>query len=321
MLHLVALHLILKQEGVCVFTSNKDDLDKGGTGVIDTIENGILKAVVKLTGAELVSLKSCDEQLEYLWQDDADSYSGHSPLLFPIVGSLPDDRYTYEGVSYEMGLHGFGSQLKFDLVEKQMDMLFYQTQYNHETLQQYPFKFKLGIRYALVKKMLIIRFEITNLDKGIMLFSIGAHPFFRCPLGQDEDISDYMLIFEKPETVKRRIKEGSLLTGETEDFLNQSREVKLSHSLFDRGAIILEGTRSKWVEMRNPNHKKAVRVYYTGFPYLGIWSFGDSPFVCIEPWCGIDSTFGDSHDLTKKEGLLKLNPRASFTCEYRIKVI
>jgi len=288
--------------------------------MIDSIENGKIKAAVKLAGAELVSLKRCDEQLDYLWQDNTDNYSGHSPLLFPVVGSLPEDRYTYQGKSYEMGLHGFGSQLKFVMVEKKVDMLSYQAQYNHNTLQQYPFKFELGIRYTLEDEALSIIFEVSNLDTGSMLFSIGAHPFFQCPLYRDENISDYLLVFEKNETVKRRIKEGALLTGKSEEFLNKSRKIRLSHSLFDRGAIILEGTKSNWVEMCSHNHNKAVRVEYEGFPYLGIWSFGESHFVCIEPWYGIDSTFTDSHELTEKEGLLKLNPGETFTCGYRIMV-
>ena len=58
---------------------------------------------------------------------------------------------------------------------------------------------------------------------------------------------------------------------------------------------------------------------FEGFPYFGIWSApNDAPFVCLEPWYGLDSTHGDSYDLRQKEGIMPLNPGEVFKCKYRI---
>lgn len=288
--------------------------------MIDIIENMSIKAALNHDNAELVSLKSCPDQFEYMWQDDPNGNSGHSPLLFPIVGSIPGDTYLLDGATYEMGLHGIASLLQYDLIEIKPDRIFYETGHNENTLKQYPYEFNLKIGYLLSEKTLRIRWEIINLDSKSIFFSIGAHPFFKCPFFPGEVMSDYLLTFEKNETVDRRIKEGGLLTGATEEFLSNSKEIKLSHSLFERDAIILEGLQSKWVEISSPGHEKSIRVYFEGFPYLGIWSFGDSPFVCIEPWQGVDSTVNDSQYFKLKEGLLKLKPGDSQTFEYSITV-
>ena len=288
--------------------------------MFDQIENGTIKAAVRTAGAELVSLQSSADRFEYLWQDNEGGCAGHSPLLFPIVGSLPDDRYTYQEKSYEMGLHGFAALLQFTAVERKPERVFYEARYNEATLEQYPFKFDLGIGYTLQGNTIGVKFAVSNLDTDFMLFSIGAHPFFQCPFYPGESMDDYLLLFETAETVQRRIKGDILLTGSAEPLLNSAREVRLSHELFARGAIILEGLQSRWVELRSPNHQKSIRVDFTGFPYLGIWSFGNSPFVCIEPWHGIDSTVDDPHDFTLKEGLIRLKPGGCFTCEYGITV-
>ncbi len=287
--------------------------------MIDIIENVLVRAALNQDNAELVSLKSCPDQFEYLWQDDdGGGNSGHSPLLFPIVGNIPGDCYLLDGITYEMGLHGIANLLQYSLAEIKPDRVLYKTGHNEDTLKQYPYKFGLTIGYLLRVNTLMVRWEVINLDSKPMYYSIGAHPFFNCPFFPGEKMSDYLLTFEKAETINRRIKEGGLLTGETEEFLRNSNEIRLSHSLFERDAIILEDLQSKWVEISSPRHDKSIRVYFEGFPYLGIWSFGDSPFVCIEPWQGIDSAVNDSQDFTLKEGLLKLKPSDSRTFKYNI---
>ena len=59
---------------------------------IKIIKNNYLTVQVNLHGAGLWSVKDQDET-EYLWQGDKAIWSGQSPILFPIVGRLMDDKY------------------------------------------------------------------------------------------------------------------------------------------------------------------------------------------------------------------------------------
>ena len=57
-------------------------------------------------------------------------------------------------------------------------------------------------------------------------------------------------------------------------------------------------------------------------PYVGIWSPypTESPFVCIEPWCGIADTTDATGELIEKLGIQQLAGREKFTTKYAITV-
>ena len=74
--------------------------------------------------------------------------------------------------------------------------------------------------------------------------------------------------------------------------------------MFYDDAVILRDLASSWVELSAGEESRSVRVDFTGFPDLGIWSCrNDGPYVCIEPWFGVDSTKGDSGAMEEKEGI------------------
>ena len=58
---------------------------------MQTLTNGILTIKVKEHGAELASLVK--NGVEYLWQADPKFWARHSPVLFPIVGSVWEAKY------------------------------------------------------------------------------------------------------------------------------------------------------------------------------------------------------------------------------------
>jgi len=283
-----------------------------------TLKNDRIGIAADTLGAELTSLKTADG-LELLWQGDDNHWKSRSPILFPVVGGLPDDQYELEDKRYKMDLHGFARRSEFHLIEKAKESVAFQLRENKETLGQYPYHFVLDVSYTLKDNCLTVGFTIHNRNDRTMLFSIGAHPGFRCPLYEKETMEDYYLQFEKAETASRRFKENGLLTGEKEEILHKESKLRLAHDLFCRDAIILDHLHSDWVELRNDRNSQVIRVEFDGFPYLGIWSArNDGPFVCIEPWYGIDSTHGDSYDLTRKEGIQFLEPETMFQCEHRI---
>ena len=72
-----------------------------------TISNDQIEVVISDVGAELMSVKSRKDGTEFLWQGDPTFWGGRAYNLFPICGRLADGKYTYEGETYEMNLHGF----------------------------------------------------------------------------------------------------------------------------------------------------------------------------------------------------------------------
>jgi galactose mutarotase-like enzyme len=75
--------------------------------MLSSIKNDLIEIVVDTYGAELTSIKTVKDSLEFLWQKDAKYWTRQNPIFFPIIGGLPDDRYQFEGQTYEMKKHGF----------------------------------------------------------------------------------------------------------------------------------------------------------------------------------------------------------------------
>jgi galactose mutarotase-like enzyme len=280
------------------------------------IENEFISATVESRGAELQSLTR--DGLEYLWQGDPESWERRSPVLFPIIGALPGGRYTVDGVEYELGNHGFARERSFSVSRQDASSVELQTQADEESLRIYPYRFELRLLYQLKGPRLALTYTVRNLDERPILFSIGGHPGFNVPLEPGLEFQDYRLRFEKNETVDRRLK-AAFLTGQTEAFLRNETTSPLSHNLFERGPVILQGLRSKEVTLESSKARRSVTVDFEGFPYLGIWShLSRPPFVCIEPWYGVDSTVGDPPDYQKKEGLERLEVGEVFSATFGI---
>ena len=68
-----------------------------------TISNEQLTIQVSPHGAELCSIFANGK--EYLWQADPAFWKRHSPVLFPIVGSVWENQYRNEGIAYTLSQH------------------------------------------------------------------------------------------------------------------------------------------------------------------------------------------------------------------------
>ena len=77
------------------------------------LENDKLRAVISPKGAELQSLINKETGIEYMWTGDAAYWSKHSPVLFPVVGSLKEDTYFYKDKVYHLPRHGFARERIF----------------------------------------------------------------------------------------------------------------------------------------------------------------------------------------------------------------
>ena len=153
-----------------------------------------------------------------------------------------------------------------------------------------------------------------------MWFSIGAHPGFACPVRRGERFEDYELSFELEETADRMLLDGGLIALGREPLLRASRTLPLSSQIFERGALVCQGLRSRWVALQRRGGADRLTVRVEGSPYLGIWTKPGAPFLCIEPWHGIADRAGSSGSLEEKEGILRLEKGETFRCGFAIEV-
>lgn len=284
------------------------------------LQNNCLWVTVNSKGAELTSLKNKRGQ-ELLWQADKDIWPRHAPVLFPIVGKLKDNLYTYNNNTYTLSQHGFARDKEFVLVEQSESALRFELTANEKTLTIYPFHFSLIITYVLNENSLEIICKVFNPDNKLLYYSIGAHPGFSTGIIQGESLSDYVLKFEgKNELLIEKLKDG-LLSGETYTIALTNGRLPLNVKLFDNDALVCKNTQIEKVKLYSAKSGNAIEMICKDWPYFGIWTKkGCDQFVCLEPWQGITDSMNHNTKFEMKEGIKNLNPYEYNQFTYKINV-
>lgn len=284
----------------------------------EKIQNKYLKIEVKHFGAELSSIKTTDNH-EYLWQANSDYWARHSPILFPIVGNLLDNTFTYKDKNFSMNQHGFARDLTFNLVKKENDSLSFLLSSNENTIKIYPFEFELYISYKLSESSILISYKVINKSKSAMLFSIGAHPAFNWPLEQNFKKEEYHLEIKD-------IKQAEHLKISSEGIIEVENSfdkdiIELNEKLFEDDALIFSSLKNKNISFKSKKSKKSISLDFEDFPYLGIWSKPTgSPFICLEPWQGLADFKNHNKKLENKKGIIKLEKSKTFETNYTIHI-
>ncbi len=137
------------------------------------------------------------------------------------------------------------------------------------------------------------------------------HPAFNCTLGDK-------LVFEKQETlVSERIDHDSVITGETDLILENSDTLLLTEHLFDKDALIFEGVQSDFVTLHREAARTKIRFTFGDAPFLAIWAKPAAPFVCIEPWYGVNDSYDRKDDFSEKRGIVALPAGGEFSFSWK----
>jgi galactose mutarotase-like enzyme len=286
-----------------------------------SIENQQMRISLHPKGAELQSIYHKGYQTEYLWSGDPAFWGKHSPLLFPIVGTLKDNTYYYEGKSYTLPRHGFARDREFAVESQGPDSIAFLLKSDAATKANYPFDFGLRVIYRLLDSGFTTTYRVDNPAAAPLYFSVGGHPAFRVPLVPGTDYTDYYLEFDKPEKTPRwPISKDGLIETRPEPLLNDTRTLPLKKELFAKDALVLKHPASDGVALRCARTQRGLKMDFPGFPFLGIWAAPNADFVCIEPWCGIADPVDSRQQLTEKEGIHRLEPGGTFERSWTLTV-
>ncbi|UBZ14970.1 aldose 1-epimerase family protein [Flagellimonas marinaquae] len=289
-------------------------------GVV-SIQNGVIEARVNCLGAELTSLKKGNTVYEYIWQGNQEHWKGSSPILFPIVGSLKDGRYTYEGQHYKLPQHGFAKNMIFHVVDQSEEKVTFSLKSTEATKVNYPFDFELRVIYELQNDSILVTYEVRNKGQKSMYFSIGGHPGFTIPMNNETLDANPYLVFEDKENADIFVRSGKLLSGKSMAYLENQDSIDIVPELFQNGALIFSDLKSNTVELWYGN-KRRISFGFEGFPYFALWSKPVNPgFICFEPWYGIPDLVTANGKLEDKKGVVKVGSQRDFSCSYQITIL
>lgn len=289
------------------------------------LSNGQLDVCFQTFGGSLHSIKDA-KGTEYLWQSDADYWSGQAPILFPICGSIRNDQAILpDGKKTRMPRHGIVRKKEFTYSEQTENSITFEIESDEEMYEKFPYKFRLCIKYTLEGKSLKTTFFVVNEDKKEMPFFVGGHPGFRCPVFEGEKYQDYYLVFEKEETcsVPYPVTETGLIDMENRSmFLKGERKLSLSHELFAKDAVILDELRSRKVQLCSKKHGKILEIEFNDFPYLILWSTAnEGPFIALEPWLGLSTCSDENDEFMKKRNVQTVMPGETKEYSFLIKIM
>lgn len=276
-------------------------------------------------GGTMTSIRDKDGT-EYLWQGDKKYWSGQAPVLFPICGSIRDDRAVIgNGKETHMPRHGLIRKKEFALYEKTDTAITFVIESNEEMLEKYPYAFRVFTAYTLSGQSIGVTYTIENSSQWDMPFQIGGHPGFNCPLQEDESFEDYVIQFEKKEncTVPTQLPESGLIDMKHRiPFLQDADTLELRHDLFHVDAVTLDELKSRSVKLISKKSGKGVQLDFADFPYLILWSSAnDGPFVAMEPWHGLSTCTDEGDVFEDKRGVVTAKPGEKKSFSYRITVL
>ncbi|MBR4073098.1 MAG: aldose 1-epimerase family protein [Clostridia bacterium] len=277
------------------------------------LKNEFLNLTISKKGAEIVKATNSDGK-DIIWIGDKKFWQDHSPVLFPVCGSLLNDKYSYNGKEYSMPKHGFAKESLFEVETVTDNAAVFLLKANEESLKIYPFLFELRIKYTLLDKTVRVDYIIDNKGENEMYFSIGAHEGYMC-----ERVEDCFIEFDNPVTVKSQKLTGPLLNGNCEDVIENATVLPLKSDKYWTYDLIFKDIDFTAVTLKNKNGK-IVRAEFAGFSNLLIWSLPDAPYVCIEPWSGLPDYIDSDGLIKNKISITSLAPysKCSFTHSFSL---
>ncbi len=311
------------------------------------LKNEMLTAQIDLHGAELCSLRRGDR--EYLWGAYPEYWKRHSPVLFPIVGSVWNGEYRSKGKAYIMGQHGIARDMDFSLISATDTEAWLELSSTEETMEKYPYQFVLKIGYKLHCNSIEVCWNVENPSCEDLFFQIGAHPAFYWPMLSNDAINSGVNAMEKELSVDKKRgffkfdiekpftstpmcpkntevinlymigQKGCIDSKCCNDLQLFNNVLPIDTKLFDKDALIIKKPKIKAVTLCDNNFKEYLTLK-SCTPLVGLWSppGKNAPFVCIEPWYGrADDAYYDG-DFENKPYINRLAPNSNFNANYEI---
>ena len=285
------------------------------------IQNELIECEIDSHGAELKSLIRKSDGREIMWDADPAFWNRTSPVLFPFVGGLKDKEYRYNGKTYTIGQHGFARDMEFDPDPKNDGEIWFSLIETPESLEKYPFRFRLKIGYRIEQASVRVMWEVENTNAGDMWFAIGAHPGFAVEKLEGCVFRLYDRDGRPVFSIENRVFGGKgCVTDNTTEIKTPEGILAISEKLFDNDALVLENSQIGMVELVDKDQKLVAAVEFDA-PLVGLWSppHKNAPFVCIEPWYGRCDSESFTGSLEDRDYEQKLGAGEFFISSYIIK--
>ncbi len=272
------------------------------------LENERFKVTLESMGAELKSVWDKQLGLERMWSADPAYWAKTAPFLFPFIGKLEKEQFTYEGRIYPADKHGFGQRVEYSVTEQKANSIRFRICDTDVTREKYPFSFALEIAYVLQADGIQENWSVKNTGDKPMYFSVGGHAAFACPPSAEgktaSRIGQRVKLYgvdPEAELYSLRLNDKGVITEELLPVQLKDSCFTITEKLFSADALIFDQDGITAAGLCDAQGREYVRVECDA-PVWGIWSHPDNQagYVCLEPWYGICDFAGYEGELAER---------------------
>ncbi|MET0928286.1 MAG: aldose 1-epimerase family protein [Aeromicrobium sp.] len=268
-------------------------------------------------GAEPHSVRGPDGH-EYLWQA-GEAWLRHAPILFPIVGRVPDDTISVDGRTYPLTQHGFARDLEWEIVTSDESSATLRLRDSDGTRERFPFAFELTVHYVVDDHGLVTTYEVRNPAQVGLPVSIGSHPAFAWPLEQGAAKTDHVVVFDEVEPAAIRRLDHTLVLPDPEASPIDRATLRLDPALFATDAIVMDQVASRGLRYLAPSGRGLRMTWDDTFDVFVVWSRPNgADLLCLEPCVGGAAPIDFAGDLRDKPGTRIVAPGETLRASYRI---
>jgi galactose mutarotase-like enzyme len=205
-------------------------------------------------------------------RDPTKNVRGGIPVLFPIAGKLPGDRYEVDGRTYPMKQHGFARNLPWTVLDQSAGeegaSVTLGLDASEATRAQYPFEFALRFTYRLLGETLTLEQRFENRGSVAMPAHPGLHPYFFVP-----------------DASKAGVRLDTDATRAIDNQTGREGPAPLPLALAGREVDVgLLDHHPRETVLHRPG-LPAVRIEFgVDQALLVVWTLPGRDFVCVEPW-------------------------------------
>jgi galactose mutarotase-like enzyme len=266
-----------------------------GLGEIVVLTDAHAQSRVELAparGAIVTSFVVAGRELLYLdpatLADPGKNVRGGIPVLFPSPGKLTGDTFSHANAHGAMKQHGLARALPWTLSTMHADAarITLTLRSSVQTRAQFPWDFAFDLTFSLAGTCLTLGICVRNPGREPLPFALGFHPYFRV-----DDKRGARIDTRATRAFDNASKREVVFRG----FDLEASELDLH--LLDHGSTqsALHLADGSCIDVRASSE----------FTRWVVWTLGDQPYVCLEPW----SAPFDA--LNTGEGLLHVPPGSS----------
>lgn len=280
-----------------------------------SLRNKALQLIVDTQGAEIVSLQYQSKEL--LWHAQ-EVWKRYAPILFPVIGRLKNDGYTYQNKWYTIPRDGLARDKEWLCTARSQTHLQFELTDDEETFLYYPFHFSLIVEYHLLSESEIkILFKVFNPHYVKLPFKLGFHLGF-----QTFDALNTCFVELQGEHLHSPISRWLLKNGllHSRQKLVFEKSCIPLHTLWsEKEATVLEDKSITAMTLGSSGWMYRISVEAKNCTHWGIWTM---PFclkyVCLGPWVGAPDTEEAPEDLLSKKGFIYLSAYQHWQWEVRL---